>query len=111
MMPNTVDPVLAFKSRLEKSCDDAVQCSTYIDMLINRNAVHYDVGSKDHIEMCMLIEEKTFTVVTEVGKPISLFESKSSMGSKIYYISSRSSYSSRNWKSCSLENKEIILKY
>ena len=81
MMCNTLDPVLAFKCRLEKSHDELVQC---------RNADHSYVGSKDHIERCMLIQEKTFTMVTEIGKPISLFESKSSRGSKSYHISSTS---------------------
>ena len=50
-------------------------------------------------------------MVTEIGKRISLFESKSSWGSKSYHTSSRSSCSSRSRKSCSLEEKEIILKY
>ena len=53
-------------------------------MLISSNDEHSDVGSKDHIEMCMLIEAKNITMVTEVWKRISLFESKSFRGSKGY---------------------------
>ena len=74
MMAITLDLVLAFTCRLEKSHDEVVQCSTAIDRLISINAVHSDVGSKDYIKRCMLIEE-IFTMITEVGKRISLFES------------------------------------
>ena len=50
-------------------------------------------------------------MVTEVVQRISLFESKSSSGSKSYHTSNRSSYTDRSRKSCSLEEKENILKY
>ena len=76
MMANSLDPVLAFKCRLEKSHDEVIQCRTAIDRLISSNAEHSDVGSKDYVERCRLIDEKTFTMVTEVGQRISLFESK-----------------------------------
>ena len=79
--------------------------------MISSNAEHPDVGSKDYVEMCMLIYENTFTMVTEVGRRISLFKSKSSRGSDSSHTISRSSYTSRSSKSCSLEEKEIILKY
>ena len=112
MMANSLDPVLAFKCILEKSYDEVIECHTVIDMLISSNAEHSDVGSKDHVERCRLIDEKTFTMVTEVGQRISLFETKSFRGSKSYHANSRSSYtSSRSSKSCSLVEKEIILKY
>ena len=111
MMANSLDPVLAFKCRLEKSHDEVIQCRTAIDRLISSNAEHSDVGSKDYVERCRLIDEKTFTMVTEVGQRISLFESKSSRRSKSSRTNSRSSYTSRSSKSCSLEEKEIIPKY
>ena len=118
MMANSLDPVLAFKCRLEKSHGEVIQCRTAIDRLISSNAEHSDVSSKDYVERCRLIDEKTFTMVTEVGQRISLFESKSSRRSKSSHINSkssrtnsRSSYTSRSSKSCSLEEKEIILKY
>ena len=82
MMANNLDPVLAFKCRLEKSHDEVIQCRTAIDRLISSNAEHSDVGSKDYVERYRLIYEYTFTIVTEVGQRISLFESKSSRRSK-----------------------------
>ena len=111
MMANSLDPVLAFKCRLEKSHDEVIQCRTAIDRLISSNAEHSHVGSKDYVKRCWLIDEKTFTMVTEVGKLISLFESKSSRRSKSSHTNSRSSYTSRSSKSCSFEEKDIILKY
>ena len=109
MMANNLDPVLAFKCRLEKSHDEVIQCRTAIDRLISSNAEHSDGGSKHHIERCMLIEEKIFTMVNVNGKRISQFESKSSMGSKSSYTSSRSSYSSRSRKSCFLKKRKLYL--
>ena len=83
MMANSSDRVLAFKCRLEKSHDEVIQCRTAIDRLISSNAEHSDVGNKDNVERCRLIVENTFTMVTEVGQCISLFESKSSRGIKV----------------------------
>ena len=40
MMANSLDPVLAFKCRLEKSHDEVIQCSTAINMLISSNSEH-----------------------------------------------------------------------
>ena len=111
MMANSFDAVLAFKCRLEKSHDDVIKCKTAIDMLINSNDEHSYVGSKGYLERYRHIEEKTFTMVTEVRQRISLIESKSSRCSTSYHTSSRSSYSSRSKKSCSLEGNESILKY
>ena len=58
MMANSLDPVLAFKCRLEKSHDEVIQCRTAIDRLISSNAEHSNVGSKDYVERCRLIDEK-----------------------------------------------------
>ena len=63
------------------------------------------------VERCRLIDEKTFTMVTEVGQRISLFESKSSRRSKTSHTNNMSSYTSRFSKSCSIEEKKIKLKY
>ena len=111
MIANSLDPVLAFNCRLDKSHDEVIHCRTAIDRLISSNAEHYDVGSKDYVKSCRLIDENTFTMVTEGGQRISLFESKSSSDSKSSRTNSRSSCTSRSRKSCSLEEKEIILKY
>ena len=93
MMANRLDPVLAFKCRLEKSHDEVIQCSTAIDRLVSSNAEHSDVGIKDHTKGACLLKRRHLLWLPRLANVFVYFESRSSRGSKCYHTSSRSSYS------------------
>ena len=89
MAAHSLEPVLEFKERLEQADDKFIQCKAAVDKLIKDNPDYGEESTKDYMPVCKQLEEKTFEMMLNIGRRISLFESRSSRGSS---RSSRSSF-------------------
>ena len=80
MMAHELEPVLAFKESLEQAQGRMSDCRQALDNAIERkpgDAEEIDYAFRD---IAKSLESKTFEILHELGKRISLFERKSSVG-------------------------------
>ena len=84
MMAHELEPVLAFKESLEQAQGRMSDCRQALDNAIERkpgDAEEIDYAFRD---IAKSLESKTFEILHELGKRISLFERKSSVGGSVH---------------------------
>ena len=103
MMAHELEPVLAFKESLEQAQGRMSDCRQALDNAIKRkpgDAEEIDYAFRD---IAKSLESKTFEILHELGKRISLFERKSSVGGSVH--SSKAATSVKD-KSISKDNSD-----
>ena len=83
-MAHELEPVLAFKESLEQAQGRMSDCRQALDNAIEKkrgDAEEIDYAFRD---IAKSLESKTFEILHELGKRISLFERKSSVGGSVH---------------------------